>query len=119
MNILQAMNIKQILSENISKRRKKLGLTQAALAERLHLSKDAMIRIENGKISPKISRLPSIARNLQCTVADLMRPYTEQKPEKAEIIIDSLVGLSDEAQDIIVKLVVESSRVLHGSCDKS
>lgn len=113
------MDIKQILSENIYKRRKKLGLTQAALAERLHLSKDAMIRIENGKISPKISRLPSIARNLQCTVADLMRPYTEQKPEKAEIIIDSLVGLSDEAQDAIVNLVIESARVLHGSLDKS
>ena len=113
------MNLKEILCENISKRRKKLGLTQAALAERLHLSPEAMTRIEKGQISPKLSRLDSIARNLQCAVPDLLRPYKEGKANRTEIIEDALTGLPEEAQDAIVNLVVESSRIFKKQLDKS
>lgn len=113
------MNLKQILCENISKRRKRLGLTQAALAERLHLSPEAMTRIEKGQISPKLSRLDSIARNLRCSVPDLLRPYKETSSDRAEIIIDALVSLPEEAQEAIVNLVLESSRVIQARYDKS
>lgn len=112
------MNLKQILCENISRRRKKLGLTQASLAARLHISPEAMTRIEKGSIAPKLSRLESIARNLQCSVPDLLRPYKEEKSDRAEIIMDALVGLPEEVQDALVNLVLESSRVLHNQFDK-
>ena len=112
------MNLKQILCENISHRRKKLGLTQAALAERLHLSPEAMTRIEKGSIAPKLSRLSSIARNLRCSVPDLFRPYSEGKSTRIEMIQDALIGLPDDAQDAIVNLVIEASRVLNGRLEK-
>lgn len=112
------MNLKQVLCENIAKRRKKLGLTQAALAERLHLSPEAMTRMEKGQIAPKLARLDSIARNLQCTVPDLLRPYKEEKPRSVEIIEDALVGLPEEAQEAIVNLVLESSRIFRDQLKK-
>lgn len=112
------MNLKQILCENISRRRKKLGLTQAALAERLHLSPEAMTRMEKGHISPKLSRLDSIARNLQCSVPDLLRPYRDGASTRAEIIMAALADLPDEAQDALVNLMIESSRVLQGRYNK-
>lgn len=113
------MNLKQILCENISKRRKKLGLTQAALAERLHLSPEAMTRMEKVSISPKLSRLESIARNLQCSVPDLLRPYKDEPTSQAEVIIDALAGLPEEAREALVKLVLESSRIINDRYNKS
>ncbi len=116
--LLQAMNLKQILCENIAKRRKKLGISQTALAERLHISPEAMTRIEKGAIAPKLSRLDGIARNLQCTVPDLFRPYSEEKSNHASIIMDALAGLPDEACDAIVHLVLDASRILGGRYSK-
>lgn len=51
----------EIIGENISGRRRKLGLTQAQLAEKLDIGQDALSRMENGAISPKIARLRDIA----------------------------------------------------------
>lgn len=108
------MTLKEILCQNIIKRRKKLGLTQAALAERLQITPEAMTRMEKGQITPKLSRLEALARSLQCSVPALFRPYAEQndRMDKASIIIDSLIGLPEEAQDAIVDLVLHASRVM-------
>lgn len=106
------MNIKEILCENIVKRRKKIGLSQAALAERLQITPEAMTRIEKGHISPKISRLESIARNLHCSVPALFRHYSEGKTDNASIILDALSGLPEEAQTSIINLVLEASRAM-------
>lgn len=106
------MNIKEILCENIVKRRKKIGLSQAALAERLQITPEAMTRIEKGHISPKISRLESIARNLHCSVPALFRHYSEGQTDNASIILDALSGLSDDAQSSIINLVLEASRAM-------
>lgn len=108
------MDIKQILCENIVKRRKKIGLSQAALAERLHITPEAMTRIEKGHISPKLSRLESIARNLHCSVPALFRHYSEGQSDNASIILDALSGLSAEAQSAIIALVLEAARALQG-----
>ncbi len=56
-----------IVSENISDRRRRLGLSQKKLAERLEISQDAMARMEKGRIAPKMGRLQDIADTLQCS----------------------------------------------------
>lgn len=106
------MNLKETLCDNIARRRKKIGLTQAALADRLQITPEAMTRIEKGTIAPKLSRLDTIASILQCTVPDLLRPYKEDKSSRAEIIQDALAGLPEEAQDAIVNIVVQTARVM-------
>lgn len=56
-----------IVGENISDRRRRLGLSQKKLAERLEISQDAMARMEKGRIAPKMGRLQDIADTLQCS----------------------------------------------------
>lgn len=106
------MNLKQILRDNIAKRRGKLGITQAAPAELPHLSPEAMTRIEKGVTAPKLARLESIARNPQWGVPDSLRPYREEKFSRSELVSDALVGFSEEGQDALVNLVLESARLL-------
>lgn len=108
------MDIKKILCENIARRRKKIGLSQAALAERLHITPEAMTRIEKRHITPRISRLESIARNLHCSVPALFRHYSENQSDQASIILDALAGLPEEAQNSIIDLVLQAARVMHG-----
>lgn len=57
-----------IVGENISDRRRRLGLSQKKLAERLEISQDAMARMEKGRIAPKMGRLQDIADTLQCSL---------------------------------------------------
>ena len=56
-----------IVGENISDRRRRLGLSQKKLAERVEISQDAMARMEKGRIAPKMGRLQDIADTLQCS----------------------------------------------------
>lgn len=70
---MQQKPVAKILGENIANRRRELGLTQMALAERLDIGQDALSRMENGMISPKIARLREVATALECSVASLFR----------------------------------------------
>jgi transcriptional regulator with XRE-family HTH domain len=63
----------KVVGENIAKKRHALGLTQMVLAERLGIGQDALSRMEQGTISPKISRLRDFAVTLECSVPALFR----------------------------------------------
>ena len=54
------------------KQRRRLGLTQANLAEMLGIEPETISRLERGVALPSIMRLISMAELLDCTVADLM-----------------------------------------------
>ncbi len=70
--------------------------------------------IEKGHITPKISRLESIAKILHCSVPALFRHYSESQADQASIIFDALAGLPEDAQNSIIDLVLQASRVMHG-----
>ncbi len=55
-----AMNLPEILGENIAQRRKKLGLNQEQVVERLGVTPEAMTRIEKGEIALQLTRLEAI-----------------------------------------------------------
>lgn len=54
------------------KQRRRLGLTQANLAEKLGIEPETISRIERGVALPSIMRLVNMAELLDCTVAELM-----------------------------------------------
>lgn len=60
--------------KEIRRRRKKLNLTQADLAERVYTSQDAISRIERGLQDPPFQFLCAIAAVLSCTPNDLCPP---------------------------------------------
>ena len=101
-----------IVGENISERRRRLGLSQKELADRLEISQDAMARMEKGRIAPKMGRLQNIADNLQCTVAYLFRTNDEATEERAASIADILKTLPADGQEALVELVASAARVM-------
>lgn len=75
-------------------------MTQEELAEKLGIGHQAMSRIEQGHIAPKMDRLPVIADALQCTVSDLFR--LENAPTSyANRIADVLSNLPGQKQEFV------------------
>ena len=101
-----------IVGENISERRRRLGLSQKELADRLEISQDAMARMEKGRIAPKMGRLQDIADNLQCTVAYLFRTNDEATEERSAAIADILKTLPADGQEALVELVASAAKVM-------
>ena len=101
-----------IVGENISAQRKRLGISQKELAERLEISQDAMARMEKGKIAPKMGRLQDIADNLQCSVPYLFQSEHEFTQERAEIIADIIKPLTPKGQEAIVDFVASAVSVI-------
>lgn len=101
-----------LVGTNISERRRRLGLSQKELAEQLQITQDAMARMENGKIAPKMARLQSIADALQCPVPYLFRMHSDQIEERAATIADLMRNLPDEGQEALVELIATASSIM-------
>lgn len=86
----------------ISERRKRMGLTQAQLAEHLDITQDSLSRMEKGIIAPKFSRLQLIADTLGCSVADLFRQQDEPSEQLAKSIAEKISCLPLELQSLAV-----------------
>ena len=64
------IDVYDILRKNIKKRREKLGLTQAELAEKTDLSHDFIRQIESSKVAKNFS-VQTIYQILEVTMNDL------------------------------------------------
>lgn len=65
------------ISENIKRLRKEKGMTQTELAEKLHVTHQAISNWENGKTQPDVDTLTQIAQVFEVSVENLI--YGEQK----------------------------------------
>ena len=72
------MNLSKI-SCFIQTKRKELGRTQEALAERLFVTNKAVSRWENGKETPDISLLLPLAKELKVDVSELLNGEKRKK----------------------------------------
>lgn len=84
------------VAENIGKRRRALGLTQAQLAERLGVDTETLSRFERGKHSPTLKNLARLAGLLQTTVSDLLAEEGMPPSDDAIIITAWLDALSSD-----------------------
>lgn len=64
--------MEETLGKRISARRKALGLTQDALAERLGITAQAVSKWENDQSCPDITMLPRLAEIFRCTTDELL-----------------------------------------------
>ena len=64
-------NVNSLLAVNISEKRKKMGLTQEELAEKLGVTFQAVSKWETAKAAPDISFLPELADIFKCTIDEL------------------------------------------------
>ncbi len=73
----------------IAEKRKELNLTQSGLAQRLHVSPQAVSKWERGLSFPDVSLLEPLAQQLDLTVSELLSGKRNAAPQE-ELIRDSL-----------------------------
>lgn len=95
-----------LVGKNITEKRKRLGMTQEKLAERMDISGSALSRIESGQATPRFERLEDLANILQCEVADLFRNYEQSLSIRLETIEDLLKPLPVTTQEDLVHLLM-------------
>ncbi len=59
------------MNNNVRDRRAERGWTQQDLAERLGVSRQTVISVENGKYDPSLPLAMRIARQFRCRIEDL------------------------------------------------
>ncbi len=117
MRTTEEQALRDLVRQEIRKRREALGLTQEALCERAGISIDAVTRIENGKRVPSLSTLARIAGALDIRVVDLLAgaPAPRQRPRLAALrrIEATLVNAPPQtlrAAEAVVRALVKALR---------
>jgi len=81
---------------SIAERRRRIGLTQEELAQKLGTDRTTVVKWEKDKSFPRPDMLCQLARVLGCTPNDLLGFETEEKP--AESVRDIVARRVEEAQ---------------------
>ena len=74
------------IAENIAAGRRELGITQAALAERVGVTKAAVSKWELGQSLPDVAMLPRLASQLGVTLDELIGYGQELSDEEVSTI---------------------------------
>ncbi len=88
--------LKRRLGKNIAAYRKRLGLTQAGLAEKLNYSDKAVSKWERGESMPDVLTLVQLAELFEVTVNDLLVDPTEL-PENLGTLEKAMSQVSEKA----------------------
>ena len=108
-----------IVGQAIVAQRKRKGLTQSELAERLGMGPDSLSRIEKGVVAPRFPRLEAIARALDCPVADLFRMQNDPLRVKFESLADLMRPMPPPMQDEVLRLLEHVVAVTRRAAEKS
>ena len=79
-------NVNIVLAANILKYRKKSGLSQEELANKLGVTFQAVSKWENAKAAPDITFLPIMADIFECSIDDLFSYMPKYKNEEINIL---------------------------------
>ena len=94
----------KILGNYIAARRKELGMTQANLAEKIHVTDKAVSRWERGVGLPDIDNLEALAKALGVSLVSLMRGKTcDEKHisiQDAEELVTNTIKISKETSKL-------------------
>lgn len=91
--------MEQTLGKRIATHRKRLGLTQDALAEKLGITAQAVSKWENDLSCPDISVLPRLASIFGISTDELLGSEPKQKVHAAEVVDEHAHGLHVEHED--------------------
>lgn len=73
------------LASNVSNSRKKMGLSQEALAEKANVSLSTIQRIEKGSVKPRAFTLKILAETLDLKVDDLLKEFVATEIDSSEL----------------------------------
>lgn len=96
-------NIQECLSKNMKIHRKRLGLSQAALAERAETAPNYIALIEVGKNFPSLPMLEKIAAALEVDALDLFDKDGLISIDKKSLEADVLQEISTAVEDTFAR----------------
>lgn len=80
-----------MISDNIKNQRTKKGLTQKDLADRLHVTPQAISRWEKGDVEPSLGTVKDMAEIFEISVDELLNDETTQlQPKKSKTLSNKL-----------------------------
>ena len=88
-----------MLGANIAERRKKLGWTQAELAERIGVDTETVSRFERGSNLPSLQRLEKLANALTMPLYRLVAASSPRSDDQSYIITEWISGLTPEDRE--------------------
>lgn len=100
-----ALALRSSFGQCIRKHRKRLALTQEALAERSELSVDAVRRIEAGRFSPTLETLRKLSTGLEVSLPTLFQSVGDDRPDHVAEICDYLTRRSGRELKIAWKVL--------------
>ena len=102
------------IAANIQKLRKKKGLTQEALVEKLYVTNKTVSKWERGAGYPEITQLASIAKILDTTVDDLLLGEKYGITVAGNILTDNVKLINDYPSKGMLSTIYSSSRAVGG-----
>ena len=102
---------KILIGERIKTLRKRAGLTQERLAERVGLDARHLSRLETGKHFPTLDSLERIAEVLGVELAEF---FQFPGAETTEALRDYLAGFAQNASESQLRLAVKVIRLVEG-----
>ncbi len=90
------------IGANIAFYRKQAGLTQAQVAKNLEIEPSTVSRIENGLISPTITKLYQFSELFNCPMSDLLSFPEDRQRSDILRVIHFLRSASDERREALV-----------------
>lgn len=94
--------------------RRRCGLSQQQVAERIGVEPETVSRIENGGIAPSLVRLRQFAKVYGCSLQGLLGRTSDRLPDLAQRIAVELDGLPSRDQVHVVEQALATARYLHG-----
>ena len=87
------------IGKNIKKLRTQKDITQEQLAERLHVTRQAVSNWENGKTQPDVETLSMLAECFEISVEELIYGKKEEPAKEKKVVIEKTIkkGLDSEA----------------------
>ena len=100
-----------VAAENVARKRRACGLTQAQMAERLGVEKESISRMESGKIMLNLERLQQFSQIFGCSVSELLSESSSEAVDQAHAIAEMISPLPPEERSAVVRFVGEAVRL--------
>lgn len=94
-----------VVGRAIARQRKRCGLTQNEVAEKLGVSFDVVSRTERGIVMPNIARLMRLAAIFDCETAELLTETSTRSSDQASRMADLIADLSHAERLLIMSMV--------------
>jgi transcriptional regulator with XRE-family HTH domain len=94
--------IAAVIGRNLAAVRKRQGLTQAAVAERIDVDAETISRFERGTVTPGISTLERLCSALECSWTDILEGTSTDAQQLGPDIARVLAPLSAADRQFIL-----------------